>query len=113
MHSAANMRDGVRLQRMLGKDPGKRAVLPWEQAGPGRCWRVEFNRTTLAPSFVLQPKRFVDLDLENDGFTAVKTKETRGAVKRNGTTSGSKHTFSTSSKSLRKAETSSGRPRVT
>ncbi|CAB1110332.1 unnamed protein product [Ectocarpus sp. CCAP 1310/34] len=80
-HSNANMSNGLRLQRMLGKTP-KGYVQPWEEAGPGRCWHVKVDGATGAASFVLQRKRFRDLDLESDGFTDRKVKETRGAVKR-------------------------------
>ncbi|CAB1106727.1 unnamed protein product [Ectocarpus sp. CCAP 1310/34] len=80
-HSNANMSNGLRLQRMLGKTP-KGYVQPWGEAGPGRCWHVKVDGATGAASFVLQRKRFRDLDLESDGFTDRKVKETRGAVKR-------------------------------
>lgn len=79
VHSTATMFNGVRLQRMLGKDT-KADVLPWERAGSGRCWRAEVDGTTGASVFVLQRKHLFFLDLESDGFTP-KTKETRGAVK--------------------------------
>ena len=82
MHSTANMYKGMRLRRMLGKGDGGR-ILPWEHAGPGHCWRVTFDHTTGGASFVLQPKRYKDVDLESDGFT-VAAKATRGAIKRNG-----------------------------
>ena len=81
MHSTANMYKGMRLRRMLGKGDGGR-ILPWEHAGPGHCWRVTFDHTTGGASFVLQPKRYKDVDLESDGFT-VAAKATRGAIKRN------------------------------
>ena len=68
MHSTANMYKGMRLRRMLGKGDGGR-ILPWEHAGPGHCWRVTFDHTTGGASFVLQPKRYKDVDLESDGFT--------------------------------------------
>ena len=77
MHSTANMYKGMRLRRMLGKGDGGR-ILPWEHAGPGHCWRVTFDHTTGGASFVLQPKRYKDVDLESDGFT-VAAKATRGA----------------------------------
>ncbi|CBJ33249.1 C2H2 zinc finger protein [Ectocarpus siliculosus] len=80
-HSNANMSNSLRLQRMLGKTP-KGHVQPWEEAGPGRCWHVKVDGARGAASFVLQRKRFRDLDLESDGFTDRKVKETRGAVKR-------------------------------
>ncbi|CAB1114840.1 unnamed protein product [Ectocarpus sp. CCAP 1310/34] len=80
-HSNANMSNGLRLQRMQGKTP-KGYVQPWEEAGPGRCWHVKVDGATGAASFVLQRKRFRDLDLESDGFTDRKVKETRGAAKR-------------------------------
>ena len=82
MHSAANMRQGVRLQRVLGKEDAGRDVLPWDRAGPGRCWHVEFDHTTGVSSFTLQRKRFRNVDLEIDGFTTDNPKATRGAVKR-------------------------------
>lgn len=82
MHPAANMRQGVRLQRMLGNKDAGRDVLPWNRAGPGRCWHVQFDHTTGASSFILQRKRFRHLDLEGDGFMPEKHKKTRGAVKR-------------------------------
>ncbi|CAB1107559.1 unnamed protein product [Ectocarpus sp. CCAP 1310/34] len=78
-HSSANMSNGVRLRRMLRKNLGGR-VLPWEEAGPGRCWHVKVDDATGAASFVLQRKRFVDLDLESDGFMDHETKETPNAV---------------------------------
>ncbi|CAB1114535.1 unnamed protein product [Ectocarpus sp. CCAP 1310/34] len=80
-HSNANMPNGLRLQRMLVKTP-KGYVQPWGEAGHGRCWHVKVDGATGAASFVLQRKRFRDLDLESDGFTDRKVKETRGAVKR-------------------------------
>ncbi|CAB1100758.1 unnamed protein product [Ectocarpus sp. CCAP 1310/34] len=80
-HSSANMSNGVRLRRMLRKNLEGR-VLPWGEAGPGRCWHVKVDDATGAASFVLQRKRFLDLDLESDGFMDRKTKETRGAPKR-------------------------------
>ncbi|CAB1114631.1 unnamed protein product [Ectocarpus sp. CCAP 1310/34] len=46
-------------------------VLPWEEAGPGRCWHVKVDDATGAASFVLQRKRFLDLDLESDGDTTI------------------------------------------
>ena len=81
-HSTANMMQGVRLQRMLGKDT--KGVLPWERAGPGRCWHVKVDGTTGVASFILQRKPRLHLDLDSDGFTAtaVKAKETRGAAQR-------------------------------
>ena len=82
MHPAANMRQGVRLQRMLGKEDAGRDVLPWDRAGPGRCWHVEFDHTTGASSFTLQRKRFRNVDLQSDGFTTDSPKATRGAFKR-------------------------------
>ena len=57
-HPAANMRQGVRRQRMLGKEDAGRDVLPWDRAGPGRCWHVELDHTTGASSFTLQRKQF-------------------------------------------------------
>ncbi|CAB1101004.1 unnamed protein product [Ectocarpus sp. CCAP 1310/34] len=80
-HSSANMSNGVRLRRMLRKDVGG-SVLPWEAAGPGRCWHVKFDHATGTASFVLQRKRFLDLDLDSDGFMDRKPKDTRGAPKR-------------------------------
>ncbi|CAB1099613.1 unnamed protein product [Ectocarpus sp. CCAP 1310/34] len=80
-HSSANMSNGVRLRRMLRKNLAGR-VLPWEEAGPGRCWHVKVDDATRAASFVLQRKRFLDLDLESDGLMDRETKETRGAPKR-------------------------------
>ncbi|CAB1103214.1 unnamed protein product [Ectocarpus sp. CCAP 1310/34] len=65
-HSSANMSNGVRLRRMLRKNLEGR-VLPWEEAGPGRCGHR---------------KRFLDLDSESDGFMDRETKETCGAPKR-------------------------------
>ncbi|CAN0108434.1 unnamed protein product, partial [Ascophyllum nodosum] len=62
MHSTAKMYKGMRLRRMLGKGDGGR-ILPWEHAGPGHCWRVTFDHTTGGASFVLQPKRYKDVDL--------------------------------------------------
>ncbi|CAB1116905.1 unnamed protein product [Ectocarpus sp. CCAP 1310/34] len=44
-HSSAHMSNGVGLRRMLLKDVGG-SVLPWEAAGPGRCWHVKFDRAT-------------------------------------------------------------------
>ena len=82
MHPAANMRQGVRLQRMLGKEDAGRDVLPWDRARPGRCWHVEFDHTTGASSFTLQRKRLRNVDLESDGFTTDNPKATRDAVKR-------------------------------
>ena len=81
-HPTANMCQGVRLQRMLGKEDAGRDVLPWDRAGPGRCWHVECDCTTEACSFTLQRKRFRTVDLESDGFTTDNPKATRGAVKR-------------------------------
>ncbi|CAB1101345.1 unnamed protein product [Ectocarpus sp. CCAP 1310/34] len=49
-HSSANMSNGVRLLRMLRKDVGG-SVLPWEAAGPGRCWHVKFDHATGTASF--------------------------------------------------------------
>ncbi|CAB1113736.1 unnamed protein product [Ectocarpus sp. CCAP 1310/34] len=80
-HSSANMSNGVRLRCMLRKDVGG-SVLPWEAAGPGRCWHVKFDHATGTASFVLQRKRFLDLDLDSDGFMDRKPKDTRGAPKR-------------------------------
>lgn len=83
MHPIADMNQGVRLQRMLGKKDAGRDVLPWDRAGPGRCWHVQFDYNTGASSFVLQPKRFLrHLNLESDGFTPDIPKQTRGAVQR-------------------------------
>ncbi|CAB1118085.1 unnamed protein product [Ectocarpus sp. CCAP 1310/34] len=79
--AGANMLHGVRLQRMLGNNT-KGDVLPWERAGPGRCWHVKIDGTTGAASFVLQRKHLPHINLESHGFTAVKSKETRGAAKR-------------------------------
>ncbi|CAB1099009.1 unnamed protein product [Ectocarpus sp. CCAP 1310/34] len=79
-HSSVNMSNGVRLRRMLRKDVGG-SVLPWEAAGPGRCWHVKVDHATETASFVLQRKRFLDLDLESDGFMDRKPKDTRGAPK--------------------------------
>ncbi|CAM9663559.1 unnamed protein product [Pylaiella littoralis] len=83
-HSTANMYNGLRLQRMLGQDPNG-SVLPWEQAGPGRCWRVKIDGATGAASFVLQRKSFLHMDLDSDGFAKEdqKPKATRGAKQRN------------------------------
>ncbi|CAB1105983.1 unnamed protein product [Ectocarpus sp. CCAP 1310/34] len=80
-YSSANMSNGVRLRRMLRKNLEGR-VLPWEEAGSRRCWHVRVDDATGAASFVLQRKRFLDLDLESDGFMDRETKETRGAPKR-------------------------------
>ncbi|CAB1108959.1 unnamed protein product [Ectocarpus sp. CCAP 1310/34] len=80
-HSSANMSNGVRLRRMLRKDE-QGSVLPWEAAGPGRCWHVKFDHATGTASFVLRRKRFLDLDLDSDGFMDRKPKDTRGAPKR-------------------------------
>lgn len=80
-HSSANMSNGVRLRRMLRKDVGG-SVLPWEAAGPGRCWHVKFDHATGTASFVLRRKRFLDLDLDSDGFMDRRPKDTRGAPKR-------------------------------
>ncbi|CAB1106446.1 unnamed protein product [Ectocarpus sp. CCAP 1310/34] len=80
-HSSANMSNGVRLRRMLRKNLEGR-VLPWGEAGPGSCWQVKVDDATGAASVVLQRKRFLDLDLESDGFMDRETKETRGAPKR-------------------------------
>ncbi|CAB1103764.1 unnamed protein product [Ectocarpus sp. CCAP 1310/34] len=49
-HSSANMSNGVRLRRMLRKDV-EGSVLPWEAAGPGRCWHVKFDHATGTASF--------------------------------------------------------------
>ena len=49
--------------------------------GTRRSWtllRVTFDHTMGGASFVLQPKRYKDVDLESDGFT-VAAKATRGA----------------------------------
>ncbi|CAB1119997.1 unnamed protein product [Ectocarpus sp. CCAP 1310/34] len=73
--------NGVRLRRMLRKNLEGR-VLPWEEAGPGRCSHVKVDDATGAASFVLQRKRFLDLDLESDGIMDRETKDTRGAPKR-------------------------------
>ncbi|CAB1105285.1 unnamed protein product [Ectocarpus sp. CCAP 1310/34] len=64
-YSSANMSNGVRLRRMLRKNLEGRV-----------------DDATGAASFVLQRKRFLDLDLESDGFMDRETKETRGAPKR-------------------------------
>ncbi|CAB1103677.1 unnamed protein product [Ectocarpus sp. CCAP 1310/34] len=80
-HSSANMSNGVRLRCMLRKDVGG-SVLPWEAAGPGRCWHVKFDHAMGTASFVLQRKRFLDLDLDSDGFMGRKPKDTRRAPKR-------------------------------
>ncbi|CAB1106733.1 unnamed protein product [Ectocarpus sp. CCAP 1310/34] len=80
-HSSAKMSNDVRLRRMLRKDVGG-SVLPWEAAGPGRCWHVKFDHATGTASFVLQRKRFLDLDLDSDGFMDRKPKDSRGAPKR-------------------------------
>ena len=82
MHPAANMRQGVRLQRMLGKEDAGRDFSSWDRAGPGRCWHVQFDHTTGASSFTRRRKRFRNVDLESDGFTTDNPKATRGAVKR-------------------------------
>ncbi|CAB1096141.1 unnamed protein product [Ectocarpus sp. CCAP 1310/34] len=79
-HSSANMSNGAQLRRLLRKDL-ERSVLSWEAAGPGRCWLVKVDDATGAASFVLQRKRFLDLDLDSDGFMDRKPKETRGAPK--------------------------------
>lgn len=82
-HSTANVFQGQRLQRMLGDD-AKGDVLPWERAGPGRCYHVKIDGITGAASFVLQPKRVPNIDLESDGFTPAEPKSARrGAAKRN------------------------------
>ncbi|CAB1115542.1 unnamed protein product [Ectocarpus sp. CCAP 1310/34] len=75
------MSNGVRLRRMTRKDVGG-SVLPWEAAGPGRCWHVECDHATGTASFVLQRKHFLDLDLDSDGFMDCKPKDTHGAPKR-------------------------------
>lgn len=62
-HSSANMSNGAQLLRMLRNDV-EGSVLPWEAAGPGRCWHVKVDDSTGAASFVLQRKRFLDLDLD-------------------------------------------------
>ncbi|CAB1117664.1 unnamed protein product [Ectocarpus sp. CCAP 1310/34] len=79
-HSSANLSNGVRLRRMLRKNL-EGSVLPWEEAGPGRCWHVKVDDATGAASLVIQRKRFLDLDLESDGFMDRETKEPRGAPK--------------------------------
>lgn len=81
-HSSANMSSGAQLRRMLRKDVEEGRDLPWEAAGPGRCWHVKVDGATGAASFVLQRKRFLDLDFDGDGFMDRKPKETRGAPKR-------------------------------
>ncbi|CAB1102626.1 unnamed protein product [Ectocarpus sp. CCAP 1310/34] len=82
-HSRENMFQGQRLQRLLGDD-AKGDVLPWERAGPGRCHHVKVDGIRGAASFVLQPKRLPDIDLESDGFTRAEPKSARrGAAKRN------------------------------
>lgn len=81
-HSSANMSSGAQLRRMLRKDVEEGSDLPWEAAGPGRCWLVKVDDATGAASFVLQRKRFLDLDFDGDGFMDRKPKETRGAPKR-------------------------------
>eukprot|EP00903_Cladosiphon_okamuranus_P011389 g10732.t1 len=68
---------------MLGKVTQDKGVLPWECVGPGRCWHLKVDATTGAASFVLQPKRLPNIDLEFDGFTPARPKATRGAVQRN------------------------------
>ncbi|CAB1119497.1 unnamed protein product [Ectocarpus sp. CCAP 1310/34] len=65
-HSSANMSNGVRLRRMLRKDVGG-SVLPWEAAGPGRCWHVKLDHATGTAS---------------EGFMDRKPKDTREAPKR-------------------------------
>ncbi|CAB1098732.1 unnamed protein product [Ectocarpus sp. CCAP 1310/34] len=80
-HCSANMSNGAQLRRMLRRD-SEGSVLPWEASGPRRCWHVKVNDATGAASLVLQRKRFLDLDLDSDGFMDHKPKETRGAPKR-------------------------------
>ena len=91
MHGDGLAHGGKRLKGMLGKNGG-RAVLPWEAAGPGRCWTVQFNHPapgssySTAPNsaakFVLKRKPFVKMELDGDLRTPEKTKQTRGASTR-------------------------------
>lgn len=84
--------EGARVKEEPGNKRGGRAVLPWDTAGPGRCWRVEFTHPTpgskcssapnSAAKFVLQRKAVVKGNSETVARTPDKTKQTRGASSR-------------------------------
>ncbi|CAM9353811.1 unnamed protein product [Laminaria digitata] len=90
MHAGEQAQEGVRLKGALGA--GGKPVLPWNTAGPGRCWTVQFNHPApgssyssapnSAAKFVLKRKPFLKLDWEEGMITPDKTKQTRGASSR-------------------------------
>ena len=91
MHGDGQAREGVRLKGMPGNGGG-RAVLPWDTAGPGRCWTVQFNHPApgssyssapnSAAKFVLKRKGLVKTELEEGLVTPDRAKQTRGASTR-------------------------------
>lgn len=84
VHGGEQAREG-------GKNGGK-PVLPWETAGPGRCWTVKFNHPApgssyssapnSAAKFVLKRKAYVKMELADGIVTPERAKQTRGASSR-------------------------------